>query len=258
MSWASRRQSKYLLGLLVFLGLIVLIFLWPTITRKPTCTDTKQNGTETGIDCGGVCQRICTASVSEPTILWYRAFPVTGHVYNLVAFVENQNKGAAIASINYEFRVYGTNNLLIGRREGSTFIPPNQQFAIFESRFDSGESEIKSISFEFTSPFVWVKKEPTLALLPISIDNVVYGDDKSKPTMTARVSNDSVYDLPAFDVISILYNVDHNAINASKTHKEGLASNANTPLLFTWPEPFPEDPVTQDVLIRINPFLTSF
>ena len=258
MSWASRRQSKYLGGLFLFIGLIVLIFLWPTITKAPTCTDNKQNGTETGVDCGGTCQRVCTEEVSEPLVIWQRAFPVTGHVYNLVAFIENQNKSAGIASINYEFRVYDTNNLLIGRRQGSTFIPPNQEFAVFESRFDAGESEVKSVSFDFIKPFVWVKIDPTVSLLPVSVDEVTYVDDFSKPTLTARISNDSVYNIPAFDVISILYNSDRNAINASRTRRESLASNGNALLLFTWPEPFPEAPVTQDVLVQINPFTVSF
>lgn len=234
------------------------MFLWPTITRKPTCSDGKQNGTETGVDCGGVCARVCNAEVSEPIVVWSRAFPVTGNVYNLVAFVKNQNKSAGVANISYEFRIYDTNNLLIGRRQGSTFIPPNQDFAVFESRFDSGQSQIRSVTFDFLPPFVWVKKDPTVALLPISIDSVTYGDDKDKPTMTARITNDSIYDLPEFDVISILYNTDRIAINASKTHRSLLESNSNASLLFTWPEPFPENPVTQDIFISINPFITSF
>ncbi len=258
MSWASRRQSQYLFGLLLFLGLIALIILWPTITRKPTCADLKQNGTETGVDCGGSCQRICNVDAAEPVVLWSRAFPVTGSTYNLVAFIENSNKAAAVAMVSYEFRIYDTNNLLIGRRSGTTFIPPNQQFAIFESRFDSGASQIRSVRFEFTSPFIWVKKAPTIQTMPIRIDNIILGSDIQSPTLTARVNNDSIYDLPAFDVIAILYDKDHIAINASKTHKDSLSSNGNSLLLFTWPQAFTNTPLTEDVLISINPFATPF
>jgi len=257
MSWASRRQSKYLLGLFLFIGLIVFLFALPTITKKPTCSDGKQNATERGVDCGGSCERVCDADVSEPIVLWKRAFPVTGNIYNLVAFVKNQNQNAGIADIKYEFRVYDTNNILIGRREGSTFIPPNQEFAIFESRFDGGEQEVKSVTFSFQKPFVWLKKDPSIALLPISVDNIVYGEDKTKPSMTARITNDSIYNIPAFDVITILYNTERIAINASKTRRDGLASNTNAPLIFTWPEAFSEDPVTEDVFVGINPFTFS-
>ena len=258
MSWASHRQTQYLLGLFGFFALVAFIILYPILTKPATCFDNKQNGGEKGVDCGGVCQRICSIDVAEPMVMWSRAFPISNSSYNLVALIENNNKAAAVAMVSYEFRIYDTNNLLIGRREGTTFIPPNQQFVVFEPRFDAAKSEIRSVLFEFTSPFIWVKKAPTLQTLPIHVDNVIYGEDKNSPTLTASLSNESVYDLPAFDIITILYNSDHNAINASKTHKEGLNSNSNTPLLFTWPIPFNEDPVTQDILPQINPFTVSF
>ncbi len=254
MSWASRRQGQYLFGLFLFLGLVAFAILYPILTKPATCSDGKKNGTETGVDCGGVCQRICTVDVAEPIILWSRAFPVSNNSYNLVAFVENHNKAAAVSMISYEFRIYNTKNILIGRRQGTTFIPPNQQFAVFEPRFDAGQDEVRSVMFDFTSPFIWVKKEPTIQTLPIRIDNIIYGTDKNAPSLTARINNDS----PEFDIITILYDLSHNAINASKTHKDGLDSNKNSLLLFTWPQPFDQDPVTQDVIPQINPFSVSF
>jgi len=257
MSWASSRQSKYILGILVFVGIIFLIILWPTITKAPTCSDGKQNGAETGVDCGGSCQRVCSSEASEPIILWSRGFNITGGSYNLVAMVENQNKDAAVEEASYEFKIYDSNNLLIGRRDGMTFIPPNQQFAVFEPRFDAGKAQVKSVSFEFTSPFVWVKKAPTLQTLPISVDHIVFSTMPT-PTLTAQVNNNSIYTLPEFDVIAILYDADHNAINVSKTHSDGLASNSNAPLLFTWPNLLSASPVTQDILVQIDPFSTNF
>lgn len=258
MSWASRRQSQYIGGLVLVIGMIALLFALPTLTKKPTCSDGKQNGGEKGVDCGGLCQRICYADVTDPQILWQRAFPVTGNVYNLVALVENRNKDAAVAQASYEFRIYDTNNILIGRRQGTTFIPPNQQFAVFDSRFDAGANGIRSVTFDFTSPFVWIKKKPTIQTLPIRVDNKVLNTDKGNTNLTARINNDSIYDLPEFDVITILYGADHNAINASKTHKEGLASNGNSLLLFTWPQALSDTPVTEDIMVLVNPFITPF
>lgn len=258
MTWAAKRQMQYILGILAVIGVFILIIIWPIITQKPTCSDGKKNGGEKGIDCGGICQRVCTEDVSEPVILWKRAFPVTGNIYNLVALIENRNKSVAINKISYEFRIYDTNNILIGRRTGTTFIPPNQQFAVLEPRFDSGQSKIKSVVFEFTPPFVWLKKEPTINNLPIKVENIILGDDKISPTLTAVVNNESVYELPEFDVVAILYDINGNAINVSKTHKDSLPSNQKTPVLFTWPNPLPTDVATKDILVQINPFSASF
>ncbi|MFA5773659.1 MAG: hypothetical protein WC908_03230 [Candidatus Paceibacterota bacterium] len=258
MTWASSRQFKYLSIFLLVVGLIVFAFIYPLIFKKPTCTDSKQNGAETGVDCGGACLRMCLAEVSDPVVLWSRAFPVVGSNYNLIAFIENRNKNSGVYSAPYEFRVYDVNNKLLGRRQGSTFIPPNQQFAVFESRFDAGESELKSITFEFLPPLVWIKKSPTLQTLPINVSNIVFDDNKDTPNLSAIISNASIYDLPEFDVIAILYDAEHNAINASKTYKDKLLSGDNLPVVFTWPEILSSIPVIKDVLIQINPFSVSF
>lgn len=258
MTWASKRQLKYFSGFILIVALIVFALIYPLIFKKPTCTDNKQNGTETGVDCGGACLLMCLAEVSDPVILWSRAFPVVGSNYNLVAFIENRNKNSGVYSAPYEFRIYDANNKLLGRRQGNTFIPPNQQFAVFESRFDAGASELKSVTFEFLPPLVWIKKEPTLQTLPIRVSNIVFDDNKDTPNLSAVISNDSIYDLPEFDVIAILYDGENNAINASKTHKDKLASGNNLSVVFTWPEVLSSIPVTKDVLVQINPFSVSF
>jgi hypothetical protein len=258
MSWASRRQFKYFSGFVLFVAIIVFVIISPIIFKKPTCTDGKQNGDETGIDCGGSCALVCKSDISEPVILWSRSFPVVDNNYNLVAFVENRNKSSAVYSASYEFRIYDQENKLLGRREGKTFIPPNQQFAVFESRFDSGERDIKTVTFEFVGPLIWVKKDPTLQTLPIRISSIVFDNNKDTPTLSAIINNDSIYNLPEFDAIAILYDKDFNAINASKTHKDKLISNDKVPIVFTWPEVFTNIPVTQDILFQINPFSVSF
>jgi hypothetical protein len=258
MSWATRKQFKYLAIVFTFFGLIIFAFAYPLIFKKPTCFDLKQNGTETGIDCGGSCSLMCKSDVVAPAILWSRAFHITGSSYNLVAYIENRNKNSGVMNAPYEFRVYDTNNNLLGRKEGVIFIPPNQQFAIFESRFDAGQSQIKSVTFEFTQTLAWVKKEPTLQTLPIRVSKIVFDNNKDTPNLSAVINNDSINDIPEFDVIAILYDQDRIAINASKTHKDKLLNSSSLPVVFTWPETLTSIPVTQDVLISINPFSVSF
>jgi hypothetical protein len=258
MTWAGKRKLQYLSGLFGFILIVLFIFLYPVIFKKPTCTDTKMNGDETGIDCGGSCSLMCKESVSSPVVLWSRAFKIVGKDYNLVAYIENQNRNSAVKDAPYEFRVYDTNNRLIGRKQGVTFIPPNKQFAVFESRFDPGEAQVKSVTFEFIDPLIWVKKEPTLNNLEVYVDNVAMGEDKKSPSLSARVKNESIQNLPSFEVFAILYDEDHNAINASKTVKDGLDSGSTTPVFFTWPEVLTSDPVIKDVLVSINPFDVSF
>ena len=258
MSWASRRQFSYIMIVVLAIALVLFAMFYKVIFKAPTCFDKKQNGGELGVDCGGACSLYCTEQVSSPVVLWSRSFPVVGSNYNLLAYVENQNKRGAVVKADYEFKVYDTNNQLIGRRTGTTFIPPNQRFAVFESRFDAGSSSPRSVTFSFIGDLVWVVKDPVLATLPLRVDRILLGDDSRAPSLTARISNESIYDLPPFDVITILYDSLHNAIAVSKTHKDGLSSNTSATLIFTWPTAFSDTPVVKDVLPMINPFSVSF
>ena len=84
------------------------------------------------------------------------------------------------------------------------------------------------------------------------------GEDKKNPSLSARIKNESIYEIPSFEVIAILYDENHNAINASKTIKDGLSSNDNLSVYFTWPEQLSSEPFIKDVLVQINPFTVSF
>lgn len=258
MSWAGRRQFTYFSIFALFVGGILFLILYPVFHKAPTCMDGKQNGTEKGVDCGGSCQLYCPFEVSKPIVLWSRAFHVAGTSYNLLAYIENQNKSGAVYQAPYEFRIYDTNNKLIGRREGTTFIPPNQRYAIFESRFDAGTATPRSTTFSFVGDLVWVKKEPVLTTLPLKVDRILIGDDTTSPSLSARLVNESVYNLPEFDVITILYDEMKNAIAVSKTHTSGIESNTSIQITFTWPLPFSATPITKDVLPQINPFTIAF
>lgn len=244
--------------MVLFFAFIVFLILTPKIFKRATCFDLKQNGKETGVDCGGSCSRLCKADVLEPVVLWSRAFKITENDYHLVAFIENRNKTSAVAEAKYEFRVYDSNNKYIGRREGQTFIPPNQQFAILESRFDAGENIIKSVSFDFVDELVWVKKDSKMDKLAIRISNIKIDNNKDTPSLSATINNDSIYDMGEFDVVVVLYDENKNAINVSKTKKPKLKNNSSLPVFFTWTEELSTTPVTQDILIQMNPFKASF
>ena len=258
MTWAAKRQLQYLSGFLAIILVIVLIIIAPYLRSDPTCFDGKQNGNEEGVDCGGSCDLICQGQAIEPVIIWSRAFSVIGNNHNLIAFIENRNKDKAVYKVNYEFRVYNKDNRLIGRREGSTFIPPNQRFAIVEPRFNSGLEEIKSVIFNFSEPIVWYKKEPTLQMMPFKTKDIYFEGDINGANLSVKVLNDSIYPLPPFDVIAILYDKDGNAINGSISRREELRGGAEINVVFTWPEKLSATPLTHDVFLSINPFEVSY
>src|SRR3989344_7111281 len=104
MTWAFKRQIFYILVFIVFVGVFGFLIFSPNLNKAPSCIDNKQNGNETGIDCGGSCAKACLTQVDQVSVLWARAFKVVSGHYNAIAYLENHNKNTAINKINYRFR----------------------------------------------------------------------------------------------------------------------------------------------------------
>lgn len=255
LAWSSKRKITYLSIFLVLVFSAGTLFLWPYFNREPTCFDGKQNGDESGIDCGGSCRLVCSSENYRLVTLWSRAFPVTDGTYNIMAYVENQNRDSGIAKINYEFRVYDENNIFLARREGSTFITSNDRSAIFEGGILAGNRKPSRVDFTFTSAPVWLKinREQRNAL-SVSVENKVVSNVFETPKVTADVVNKTLLNIYNIDVFIILYDENDNVINISKTFIEYLPKNSRKPVVFTWPESLSKNPQRVDIFPQVNIF----
>jgi len=235
MQWSIQKQLSY--GL-VFVIILVLLIGTPTyfyfFNKTPTCSDGKQNQTETGIDCGGVCTRACSTDViQDPIILWNRAFPISNGKYNLVAYLQNPNINYISEPFTYTFNVFDENNILIGAREGTISVPYNRNFVAFEQGFDAGERKIGKVTFEITSKVTWIKSPAPKAKFSVSSDEIV--SVGGTPTLTSTITNKTIDTFNNFYVVAIVYDVDGNAMVVSRTLVDELAPNSKSVVVFTWP-----------------------
>jgi hypothetical protein len=255
LSWGSKRKLTYLAIFSIILIIGAMLLLWPYFNRPPTCFDGKQNGDESGVDCGGSCAKVCSFEAYQLVTLWSRAFPVTDGVYNLMAYVENQNRESGVSRINYEFRAYDQNNVFLGRKEGSTFVGSNDRTAIFESGFEVGNREPYRVDFQFTSVPVWtrINREQRNALA-IDVQDRVLSNISTSPKLEATVINNTLIDITNLDVYVILYDESDNVINVSKTFIPRLIKNSRSSIVFTWPRPLVKNPSRIDILPQVNIF----
>ena len=102
--WSRKRKRIILLIILFVLVVLVGVPLFFLFYRVPTCNDLKKDGNETGVDCGGSCQLLCTAE-SLPLILRGdpRVLKVADGVFEVVALVQNPNANGEIRRAGYIF-----------------------------------------------------------------------------------------------------------------------------------------------------------
>lgn len=253
MTWAMRRQ-------LFYTGILILIFgglgLWigyPHLNKPPSCTDGKQNGDETGIDCGGSCALACVATLDDLKVIWSRSFEIVPGRYNAVAYVENQNKNATVSKIKYRFRFADKNNVYVGSREGETTIPPSGKFAIFEPAIDLGSSVPVYTSFEFTQRPIWTQvSEDKIRQTKLLISDVRLEDESNLPKLYAKIENPFFLTISDLEVVAILYDASGNALSASQTYLEKLGPESTEELSFTWRGPMSKPIVVKEIIPIFN------
>jgi len=249
-SWSTKRKYGYFLVVLGILALAIGIPFFFFFYKAPTCYDGKQNGGERGIDCGGACAKLCPADFASPRVLWAYSARVVPGVYNLLAYVQNPNQAVEATSLSYMFKMYDDEGILVAQKEGRTFVPAGQKFAIFENGVRTGERAPAITTFEFTDIPDWRRGEifSQVRLLSVNLDQ------DGNPSAEAKIKNDTV-DRSFSNVTAfiVLYNKDDNRVNFSKTIVDSLAPGEQKSIYFTWPEPLSEQIVRSEVLFVANP-----
>lgn len=249
MNWATKRQLSFLMIFLVIIFILGFLFIYPYFNKAPTCTDNKQNGNETGVDCGGSCILACSFEVEDVSVLWSRVFKIYSGRYNAVAYIENHNEDTAAYRIKYKFRFADKDNIYLGQREGETFIPPSRKFAIFEPAIDFANSEPVYVNFEFTEMPVWIQvNKEKVNQLKIFSSDIQLRDESSSPRLSAQVKNYSLFRIPEISFVVILYDALGNAISVSKTYLDEMKAEESAVINFTWPEPFDRPIVAKEII----------
>lgn len=258
MTWALRRQIFYVVVLILFFSTLGYLIIRPSLNKAPTCTDSKQNGTETGVDCGGACARACINQVDKISLLWARSFRVVPGRYNAVAYLVNHNENTAINKINYRFRFADKDNIYIGKRDGSTYIPPSGAFTIFEPAIDVGYSVPIYTSFEFTQAPEWITvSKDKIDQIKVLVSNIKLVDAEIAPRLSATVKNTSLFSIPDVNLTALLYDESGNAVSVSHTYLDVLKPEETKDISFTWPEPFESKVVAKEIIPMFNIFLVK-
>ncbi|OGG62198.1 hypothetical protein A3C87_01245 [Candidatus Kaiserbacteria bacterium RIFCSPHIGHO2_02_FULL_49_34] len=234
--WAFSRQVLYGTGILV---LVLALMYWgyrSFLYAEPTCFDGIENGMETGIDCGGACDKICTATVVAPKVEWAQAFKVTDGVYHAVAVVTNANRVAGTRSLPYTIILEDAQGV-IAERSGTTTLPPDGQYPLFEARIATGVRTPTSVRITFDhatsywSALTWNRNDYTVLTRTIS------GAGAPTPRLTASIQNNLYTATEDLRVVAVVYDSKRMPLVASQTVIPRLGAQEKRDAIFTWTSP---------------------
>ena len=253
--WSIRRKriifSIILLALIVLVGLPIFFLFY----RTPTCFDGKQGGNETGVDCGGSCQLLCTAE-SLPLILRGdpRVLKISDNTFEVIALIENPNTNGEIYRAGYTIRLYDALSAIpIKVIEGETHVPKGITFSIFEGPFnlEVGVSPTRA-TFEWKKDtLVWHRN--TMQTPELVVRDMIISRENLRPRLDANIKNISLESVSNVDLAALISDETGSIFAASKTFIDVLPAGATVPVVFTWPEPFIKKAISTNIIIRILP-----
>lgn len=221
----------------------------------PTCSDGRLNGDETGVDCGGSCQRLCSVE-SLPLILKGdpRILTVATSTYEVVVLLENANADAEIRGAEYSIKLFGSSSLIpLKVIVGRTYIPQGATFAIFEGPFalEEGVAPIRATLEWQENTLVWEKRLERTAELVVQTPTLTRTE--ASPRLEVVVRNPSSESVSNIDLIALISDKDGNIFAASKTFIDRLEAGAESQAIFTWPRPFTSTAVEIKIIPRVFP-----
>lgn len=252
--WAMRRKLVYLCGVAGFFLVVGLIGYIVFFYEAPTCTDGWKNGSETGVDCGGACERVCKVAVEDPVVRWARAFRVTQGVYNAVAYIENRNIGVGAENIPYTFTLYDERGDIITKVEGRTTLPPGNVYAMFEDRIKIGDRIPKKTTLTFDTNVPWTKMEAGKEQFYVQSKELTRAD--LRPRLDATILNKSLDEAKDVEAIATIFDAKGNPLTASRTIVPLFPAQTEQKVTFTWPEPIAKTVrsciVPTDVILAVD------
>lgn len=255
LEWAKRRKIIYGIITIIIILLAGIYVFRDAIFPTPSCFDTKQNGYESGVDCGGTCSLRCSQEVIPLSVTWARALKTGSTTYDLVALISNKNIDNAPRQIIYTFIAYDAAGKEINRINGSSIAPIDGDFPIVEQSVALPEEPFE-VSATLTSnlPHYKVLEKPTSPTLRIM--NTHY-ESGSIPRVYATITNTKRIILHDLAVRALLYDADGNVYAVGKTVVPTLGKEATQEVVFTWDKAFPVAPTKIRVFPILDPFLGS-
>ncbi len=246
--WAAKQRSKIILTFsficLVCLGLYVNLSLY----TPASCFDGKLNQDEYGVDCGGVCAKMCTSQVSPLITVWTRSYEVSDGLWSSFAYVENPNSRAYATEARYRFRLYDRSNTLIGEKEDTTFITNEMLVPVYANRIDTGGRVPYRTEFEWVEQPVWYQLRETYS---VALEEQKIVNLATKPELTAVLVNKDPFPVEDVEVYAIVYDVNKNAVGVSKTYVDRVSARGKRNVFFVWNEPFSATPERWEVMARV-------
>jgi len=227
------RRIFYGTGFFAVWGLVGVLVFFLNFYQPANCFDNRLNGDEIEVDAGGSCVRIASSLVQAPTVVWAESFEIAPGQYNATAYVENRNLSAATPELSYTFTFFDDAGAEVGRQSGTTVLPPNSSYPIFEGRIFTDGRSIASTQLQLDPVQVWLPA--TVGSEQFRRQDINLQNIDTRPRLDVRLENTALQAAENVEVVATIFNDVGRAVTSSETFIEYFGPQSVQNIQFTWP-----------------------
>lgn len=247
MGWAERRQFFIMLIAGAVIIAAIAVVLIATISKAPSCSDGIQNQGEQGIDCGGPCPYLCTATLEPPTVLYTQVFMNGTDRADAIASVENKNARAAAKAVPYTLSVYGTDQVLLQSVRGTFDLAPGATVPVYVPNIPTGGKTAASAFLVITEPGALAWQTMSVPPLP-TVSGVKLIGTATAPRVVATLTNVDTLPRTNVRVVVLIHGAGDTVIAASSTVVPQVPPQGQATATFTWNTAFRSTPLSIEVV----------
>jgi len=245
-------KRSIIISVYLLIGALFVVSSYYFFRTKPTCADRIQNQGETGIDCGGPCQKCEEIPKAENLKVIEKAIIVeeTGK-YDALAMITNPNPQFGAERFDYSFNLLDEAGKIITKSSGTSFILPGQTKYILAFNMIPVDAKPEKLDFQINS-FEWSRfsefEEPDIAVYAKEF-NLASGGEPGFAKLKAKMRNQSGFDFRKISAAAVIRNENGSPIAINETNFNDVRANEEREMNFNWNSPFPIDPMSARIEI---------
>jgi hypothetical protein len=229
---------------IVLIAAAATALVWYFFIYEPaSCFDNIINQDERGVDCEGVCAKMCV--VPRVDALWTRSVNTAEGVYHGVSLIKNPEPSARGTGLTYRMSLFDSGNILVAERRGTFDLSPGETRVIFEPNVLTGERTPVRALMKVDGG-AWERADAVaqpVRVLPGTVD------EKSL-TFIAILENTTPAPISNIIADVLLYDREGVVVTASETKVPILPARGRQEVTFTWSIPFARPITTSDIVVR--------
>jgi len=242
----GQRGRKKIMIAGIPIGIIVLIILIFLVINRPkaNCFDGKQNGDETGIDCGGSCVVCAVKNAKNLEIITQPiALDVGSDFIAISAKVRNSNTGYGV-KFNYQINFLDSFGQIKNTVKDKSFIYPSSTKFLVIPKLEMKKTDFFRMELIFDeNSFEWFASSKTSKdLFSVYDIQAQFLEDAKNPgymKVTGKINNKMSNNFPSIDLTILVYSKTGELLNAAETELNNLLGNSTQQFEYTWMTSFP-------------------